>query len=930
MTTRSTSPPLRGRDAERAVLRGRVHQLIAGTGGVVIVEGVPGSGKSSLIADAGDTGRERDAQVLTGAGQIASLGVPAWLLLDTLTSTDEPPVDLDALRRAAERTEGGFWLVQEVHDGLEKATLHTPVMIVIDDFQWADLATAAAVRTLTRRLSADPVLWVIALRPDPPAPVRAVIDQMSGQGAEVLRLGALDADAIAQVTRDVLGGTPDPGLREALAGAQGRPLLLLDLLHGLRDEHTVELRGGVAALRGGSLPRRFRDSIREQVRLLSDDGRLTVEMASILGRTFTAEQLAGMLDRRPSALLAPLREALDAELIIERGDTFAFRHDLVREAIDAGLPEPLRRALRRQAIEAGLAGGTPVAEIAALVLQIATHGDAEAIGLLRRAAAESLVRSSAIAAELSSQAFALVRWDDPGRGTMLTEAVTHLVLADRALDAAELFERGRGPALAPMVAAQIQRLIAEAILPADAGRAAQLCREALTHGNLPAELRARLYAVLSGALGIIGRPTEARQAADAAVAASRAGIDARSVSAVLVAKAVADFQLCDWSDGLRSADDAIRLRIETSGAHALSLPDGWKAMMLDAAGRMGEAWRLAEEGARLAQLDGQLANARVWAMIRARITLRSGRLDEARAEAEAIQAMSYELGSVSYLYVAALTLATVAIHRGDQAGMRVADAMAAHMGGSGNPDWRGRGQWLRALLDEARGLPAGEGSGDEMATLFSGCVRVVTLTEHAEVGVLVRLLLRAGRRDLAETAVARLTDESHRHAGEPVVEAALHHARGLLTADPGLLLRAVDLHAGDERPLVRARVSEDAGTVVVATDRSHGLSLLGSAIEQWEAVGADRDAARVRQLLRRYGVRRRTPYRPRNGWAGLTESETKVARMVARGWTNRQVADELFLSPHTVSSHLRHAFGKLGVRSRVELARLVLTADHEV
>ncbi|MDG4798324.1 helix-turn-helix transcriptional regulator [Micromonospora sp. WMMD1082] len=212
-----------------------------------------------------------------------------------------------------------------------------------------------------------------------------------------------------------------------------------------------------------------------------------------------------------------------------------------------------------------------------------------------------------------------------------------------------------------------------------------------------------------------------------------------------------------------------------------------------------------------------------------------------------------------------------------------------------------------------------------MDALFGGCVRIVTLTEHAEVATLVRLLLRSDRRDRAEAAVARLEDEVHRHAGEPVVAAALCHARGLLNADPELLLEAVDLYTADERLLLRARVIEDAGTVVVHSDRPGGLSLLTSALDQWEAVGADRDAARVRGLLRRQGVRRRAPNRPQAGWAGLTESETRVARMVVQGWTNRQIAEELFLSPHTVSSHLRHAFVKLGVRSRVELARLMMT-----
>jgi DNA-binding CsgD family transcriptional regulator len=156
------------------------------------------------------------------------------------------------------------------------------------------------------------------------------------------------------------------------------------------------------------------------------------------------------------------------------------------------------------------------------------------------------------------------------------------------------------------------------------------------------------------------------------------------------------------------------------------------------------------------------------------------------------------------------------------------------------------------------------------------------------------------------------------------------HVRGLLWSSPEELANAVALFADSPRPLARASALEDLGRVLVdRAARTDGLDYLGQALELYARAGATWDASRVRGRLRAQGVRRRlvTPARPTTGWAGLTDSELAVVRIVAEGRTNREVAERLFLSPHTVSSHLRHAFTKLAVNSRVELTRIVL--EHE-
>jgi DNA-binding CsgD family transcriptional regulator len=149
------------------------------------------------------------------------------------------------------------------------------------------------------------------------------------------------------------------------------------------------------------------------------------------------------------------------------------------------------------------------------------------------------------------------------------------------------------------------------------------------------------------------------------------------------------------------------------------------------------------------------------------------------------------------------------------------------------------------------------------------------------------------------------------------------HARALLDGDPDIALQAVTLSSGDPRSLVRAAVLEDAGRLLPASRAAEAVPLLETALGCYAHAGAERDAARVRSLLRARGVRPPAGG-PRQAadWPELTESEFAVVGLVGRGATNREVAERLFLSPYTVSSHLRHVFTKLGIRSRAELAHI--------
>ena len=144
-----------------------------------------------------------------------------------------------------------------------------------------------------------------------------------------------------------------------------------------------------------------------------------------------------------------------------------------------------------------------------------------------------------------------------------------------------------------------------------------------------------------------------------------------------------------------------------------------------------------------------------------------------------------------------------------------------------------------------------------------------------------------------------------------------------------MLARAVAVLEAGPRQLALASALEDLSVAEAGAGRTHqAIAALDRALAIHAACGASWYLARVRRRLRRLGVRRRlaSEHRPAHGWAALTDSELAVVRLVASGLTNREVAERLYISPHTVGGHLRHAFEKLGINSRVALTRIA--AEH--
>jgi DNA-binding NarL/FixJ family response regulator len=164
----------------------------------------------------------------------------------------------------------------------------------------------------------------------------------------------------------------------------------------------------------------------------------------------------------------------------------------------------------------------------------------------------------------------------------------------------------------------------------------------------------------------------------------------------------------------------------------------------------------------------------------------------------------------------------------------------------------------------------------------------------------------------------------------PLFAAVAAYARGILERDAQALVAAAEMLRSSSRPLLYAAAVEDAGAELARADRGdEAVDQLNAAFDTYVRHEALADARRVGRQLRRLGVERRIVSQPRakTGWDSLTESELKVVTLIAQGVTNRDVATQLHLSLHTVKTHVRNAFVKLGINSRSQLTRFMRGSD---
>ena len=917
---------VRGREDELAVVGTAVESAVRGHSSILVIDGRAGIGKTCLMTAAAERAAAAGLRVGSGRADPDSRVVPMMALMSALFSGPRPLLDRGRLRDLPSSPEQRFWLIQELAALLEEAALAEPLLVTVDDLHWADPGTLAALRILPEQLADLPIMWLVSHgSEEEDADAAAVLAKLGVMNSRRIVLRPLDGAAVLEIIVDILGADPDAELIRLAASAGGHPFLLTELLHGLLSEERVRVLGDNAHLVGRGLPVRVCQSMRVRLGQRSAAARDVVGVAAALGRRFTHDQLAAMLDASHVTLLEPIGELLRAGLIVEDGDHFAFGHDLIRAAVLSALPASAGRVLQRRAVDVFLAEGAVPTEVARQLAASAEPGDRAAISLLARAADALALSDSSAAADLAVRALDLNDHDDTTRGPLTARAAILLLAAGRSSEGSAL-ALGALDAL-PGAAQQAELCLAIAEMTAiPAHIRAQACRSALALPALSDVMRLRLQARLAYSLTHEGSLVPA-QAALAAID-DKAVADPAAWWTCEITRRSLDLMEDRYGDALERSRQLRRSGEAGKPLHALHV-DYVVIEALALRDDFDEALRLSSDCVATSQRDGKIWEIGSYERQRGRLWAAAGRLPDASAALERISP-GLESNKVRNTGDAAAleALGRVALHTGNDS-MRELCRQAARKAVAALPaEPRRHAMWMLALqlmatgdAIAARGLITDGLAPDEPAlpTCFNDPAAPVDL---------VRIALACGDADLADEAVAIAERRAERNPGIASLAAIAAHARGLRARDVIQVAHAVREFTVSPRRVAMASAIEDLGRLLVAGGQTaDGAAKLGEALKLYAAMGATWDATRTRARLRRLGIRRNlqsAPCRDRS-WAGLTDSELAVVRLVSAGHTNNEIAGRLYLSPYTVNAHLRHVFTKLGIRARTDLVRLYLS-----
>jgi len=938
--------PLIGREVERAWISDAVAAARAGRGGLVLLAGEAGVGKTRLVEAAL---RDADADVLRGAaaatatapygpvvaalrshlravpGALGSCGPLRPHLALLIPELGDPAVSTD---RAT--------LFEAVHCAVETIARRRPAVVVLDDLQWSDAASLELLAGLAPALRELPVLVIGAYRSDElprEHPLRRLrADLRRARTLRELRVPPLGEPGTRALAEQALGEPVSPALAAVLHDrTQGIPFFVEELaqaLHGggrlLAGPQGLELAGDADV----PVPDTIRDAVLLGTAALSDGARCAAEAASVAGAEFDLALVAGL------ECEDGLAELLLTGLVVETGGGRAgFRHALARGAVYESVPWLRRRDLHGRIAAALAAADGPIAEVAAHWLA-AGERERALEALLASAAELASVHAYGDAARTGRQALELwAESDRPAerlaaleRYSRCAELAGDLTEATRALrEAAAAHGSGSPDAHAARLH---RRLAALHALQGDRERALgarRIAADGFAAAGMTGEAAGERL-VIASYLQSAGRHSEAVElaalAGDEAVRAERIDLRARALGLQGVARA----KRGEFEHGVEIVRAGLSLALE----HELTAEAAELYQRLGTALEIGADYGGAREALTtavgLCDTAGVPEQEHVCLSCMAYVLRELGAWDEAAA-------LCRELGAGSA--------------PADQA--LVADGVLGAIHGLRGDARRARPLLLRCLATGVRldvvsmtvdsaaalGWLDAEGGDHEAA---AGHFRLVldrwrrSEDHHYAVWALrCAACFFARHDDLPRArACAEALSSIAAAAGHGDALAALAHALGetaLAEGDAGAaaaqLERALELHGALEIPFERAHIGLRAGVALAAAGRREdAIERLREAHRTARRLGARPVAARAAAeisllaapLEETLGRRAAAEHRA----AGLSRRELEVMRLVAAGRTNREIARELFLSSRTVDMHVRNILAKLRCRSRTE------------
>ena len=956
--------PLVGRAEELDLLHQVLAELERGRPAAIELVGGPGIGKTRLLSELGVRAESRGHLVLSGSASELERELPFSVFVhaldeyvesldpDLLSSLDEDvqaelaqvfPA-LSALGRGRELAlqDERYRSHRAVRALLERLAEARPLVLVLDDFHWADSASIELFGALLRRPPIAAVLTAVALRPrQAPDRFAAALERARRAGALTrVELGALRFDE----ARELLGVHVDAADAAVLYRESGGNPFYLEQLARASERAGRAAHGSGASLAGLGVPPAVAASLSEELGLLSGRARLVLQGAAVAGDPFELELAAAAAAIAETAVLSAIDELLELELI--RGADvprrFRFRHPLIRRAVYEATAGGWRLRAHERCAEMLSTRGAPAAARAHHVERSARQGDTAAVAVLREAGEAAARLAPVSAARWFGAALRLLPHTAPAE-----DRVELLLGRARALSAAGQFEDSHEATLEAAAILPEQPALRTTIATACAGVERFLGRYEHAHARLERALRTlpEPTAVESAELLIEltlnefyrSRYDAMHRWATLAVSTAESVGDRTLIPAALVMRALADAMTGPTDTARFHGAEAAKLVDELSDAELSLRPDvaGWLAIAEVYLDLYAEADAHASRALELARATGRGDPLHRLYPVLPRIWYVRGKLAEAAELLDGAIEAGRLLGSPPALAGNLFNRSVVALAVGD---LDIASATAEEAAElTQDLDEGFVSAWaavrLAAVLSET-GDPGRAvevlvaRAGGEALTLIPAGWRAYALE------LLTRCWLALDRLTEAEGA-ARVAQAAAAAARLPLAGAWADRAAAATALRSGNTAHAVE----------RARASADAarkvgapieealsrmlvGRVLARTGESHqAVAELAQAAAAFDACGALRYREAAERELGKLGHR---PYRrTRAGMNGgtaidsLTERELQVARLVVDRRTNPEIAVKLFLSQKTVETHLRNIFRKMSVATRVELARAV-------